>query len=95
MTPIWVGTIIVPMQTASSTLLPRKRSLAKAKPASVHRPTVPRVIQPATTTELIRPLFSGASCSALCTLEKNEPLGSSGGVEDAISALVCDAITIV
>jgi hypothetical protein len=83
------------MQTASRMLAPRKRSLAKAKPASVHSATVPIVIAPETMSEFTRPLFRGASSSAFFTLSTIEVVGRSGGVEAAISAFVCDAITMV
>ena len=95
MTPICIGTIIVPMHSASSRLRPRNCSLAKANPASVQNATVPRVTDAATMTELTRPWFSGASSSAFFRLSKMLVVGSSGGVAAAISALVCDAITIV
>ncbi len=83
------------MHRPSSRLDPRKRSLANAKPASVHSDTVPSVTSPETITELTSPWLRGASCSATCMLCQIEPLGSSGGVAAAISALVWEAITIV
>ena len=45
--------------------------------------------------ELTSPWLSGASSSAFLRLSKMSVVGSSGGVAAAISALVCDAITIV
>ena len=83
------------MQIASSRLEPRKRSLANAKPARVQKVTVPSVTAPDTISELIRPRLSGARSSAWRMLWKIEEFGSSGGVPAAISAFVCDAITIV
>ena len=55
-----VGTIIVPTTRASSRPLPRKRSLAKAKPASVQHSTVPTVIALETMSELTIALPIGA-----------------------------------
>ncbi len=48
-----------------------------------------------TMNELISPALSGASFSACRKLLKMLPLGRNGGTLAAISALVCDAITIV
>ena len=93
--PICIGTIMVAMQKPSSSLAPRKRSLANANPASVHNATVPTVIAPETISELSSPWLSGASSSAFFTLSKNGVLGSHGGVAEAISAFVCEAITTV
>ena len=53
------------------------------------------MIAPETINELIRPWLSGASSSAFFMLSKIDMVGRSGGVAAAISALVCDAITIV
>ena len=50
---------------------------------------------PETISELTSPWLSGASSSAFFTLSKSDVLGSSGGVAAAISAFVCEAITIV
>ena len=44
MMPIWIGTIIVSTQNPSRKPLPRKRSLANAKPPSVQNATVPIVM---------------------------------------------------
>ena len=79
----------------SRALRPRKCSLAKAKPASVQKATVPRVIAPETISELISPRFSGARSKACPRFSNRLALGSIGGVPAAISALVCEAITIV
>ena len=74
---------------------PRNRSLANPNPASVQNATVPRVMAPDTMSELTSPWLSGASSKAFLRLENSDELGSSGGVSAAISALVCEAITIV
>ena len=55
--------------------MPRKRSLAKAKPASVENSTVPTVIAPATMSELISPWFSGARSSACSRLSNKLAAG--------------------
>jgi hypothetical protein len=55
MTPICIGTIIVAMQSPSSTLRARKVSLANAKPAKVQKATVPSVTDDATMIELTSP----------------------------------------
>jgi hypothetical protein len=51
-TPSCAGTIIVARMIRSSTVLPRKRSFANAKPASVQKKIVPSAIEPETITEL-------------------------------------------
>ena len=79
MTPICIGTIMVPMHRPSSRLRPRKCSFAKANPASVQKATVPSVTAPETMSELIKPRFSGARSKAFLRLSKRLALGSSGG----------------
>ena len=61
MMPSWTGTIIVATMTSSSALRPRKRSLAKANPASVEKNTT----EIATTAETIAELTSAlAKCAS-------------------------------
>ena len=52
--PSWTGTIIVTTTASSSVLRPRKRSLAKAKPASAENMTTEMVTVPATRKLLTR-----------------------------------------
>src|SRR4051812_15346922 len=54
MTPSWTGTSIVATTVTSSTVSPRKRSFAKAKPARVQKNTTERATTPATIAELAR-----------------------------------------
>ena len=77
----------MPIVIPNRTLRPRKRSLAKAKPASVQNSTVAAVISPETSSELTsaRPMLC---CSiAVATLVHRSSPGSSGGGQTFISAI--------
>lgn len=94
-TPSWVGNSMVPITTSSSALRPRKRSLAKAKPASVQHTTVPAAMELDTINELTRALPMSACCSAWWMLWPRFPPGISGGGTWLMSALEWVAATIV
>ncbi|BCB81930.1 hypothetical protein Pflav_083400 [Phytohabitans flavus] len=88
-TPSCVGTIMVAMITSSSALEPRKRSLAKAKPASEEKNTTEMVTEPATIAELIMPVRKWASALAKSrsTLPGRLPPGVTGGGTWPIASL--------
>jgi hypothetical protein len=95
MMPSCGGTIRVPMVTNSSRLRPRKRSLAKAKPARVENSTVPSAMLPATTVEFSSALAMFTWVSALLRLESRLPPGSSGGGTRLMAEFEVEAATIV
>jgi hypothetical protein len=88
-TPSWVGTIIVAMITSSRALEPRKRSLAKANPASDEKNTTLTVTQPATMAELSMPVRKCASALAKrrSRLPGRLPPGVTGGGTWPIASL--------
>ena len=86
---------MVATHSPSSTLRPRNRSLANANPASVQNATVPRVIGSGDDQRVDQPVVERRQLEAFSRLSKSCALGSRGGVSAAISALVCEAITIV
>ena len=94
-TPSWAGTIIVARMSTRSTVLPRKRSLANANPASVQKKTVPRAIEPETMSELSSALTMSTWSSAERMLDQRLSPGVSGGGVLAMSAFVRDAATTV
>jgi hypothetical protein len=95
--PSCTGIIMLPRISSSIAFLPRKRSLAKAKPASEEKNTTDSVTQPETMTELSRPLPRLASSLAKTArrLVPSRPPGSSGGGILKISSLLSVAPTII
>ena len=81
--------------TSSSALRPRKRSLAKAKPASVEKSTTATVTLAETSTELTRPRRKCASslASSRSTFSPRLPPGVSTGGSPPMVSLVRVATT--
>jgi hypothetical protein len=97
MRPSCTGIIMLPRISSSMTFLPRKRSLAKAKPANEEKKTTDTVTQPETMTELSRPLPRLASSLAKTALRlaPRRPPGRNGGGILKISSLLSVAPTIM
>ena len=93
--PICIGTMVVAMVMNSSTFRPRKRSLAKANPASVPKATVPSATHPETMVELSSavPMFTLVS-AAWKFFTRLDPGIRFGGTL-LISVFDVDAATIV
>ncbi len=94
-TPSCGGTIMVPITSMSRMLRPLKRSLAKAKPASVAKNTVERAITPATIVLLIIALPMAASSHARARLLNRFGPGRNGGGVWLTRVLSVEAATIV
>src|SRR6266498_2902205 len=95
MMPSCGGTIMVAMTPASSMLRPRKRSLAKANPASVEVSTTDTVTTDETMNELMSASFISVSWNALVRLVIRFAPGSRLGGTLLICALSCEAATNV
>src|SRR6516165_9689602 len=93
MMPSWVGTIMVATTTASSPLRPRKRSFAKAKPASVEVNTTLAVTVTATRVELVRASHISVCENALRRFSSRWLPGTSAGGTLAMAELSREAAT--
>ncbi len=94
-TPSCGGIIMVPTVSASSAPRPRKRSLAKANPASVEESTTPAVTTPETISELSSALPISACWSASPMLWNRFGPGVNAGVVELSSELERLAATSV
>ena len=97
MMPICIGTIMVATQNAEQEVRAAEAQLGEGESGQrAERDGAERDARRTTISELIRPLFSGASLQRLAACCVNRtPLGRNGGTFAAISAFVCEAITIV
>src|SRR5829696_8007659 len=93
--PSCAGTIMVISTATMKPFRPRKRSLAKAKPASDEKNTTDKVTVAETSTELIMPVTNTASglASRLLMLVLRLPPGVSGGGTEVIASFVRVATT--
>ncbi len=87
------GTVMVATTTASSTLRPRKGSLAKANPARVANSTVDSATRPATTVVLTRARPMSTWFQAKARLSNRCRPGSSGAGASTTRSPVCEAAT--
>jgi hypothetical protein len=97
MMPIWTGTIMVPRITSSSALRPRKRSLAKANPASELNSITDSATTPEASAELASPRAkcAGSVANSRWKFSGRLPPGSSGGGTSPTTSLVRVATTSI
>ncbi len=89
-TPSWVGTARVTITNTRSAVLPRKRSLANAKPASVQKNTTDVAVTVETSRLFPSAFQNGTESKTRLAFSRKWPPGSSGGVCRVITSLVCE-----
>ncbi len=94
MMPSWVGTARVAITKTSRPSRPRKRSLAKAYPASVEKDTTDSVMTEDTTRLLPRAAQKSTVLNTSAALSQKRPPGSSGGQAEAKTPESEDPMTI-
>ena len=93
MTPSSVGIAWVATTTSSSAVRPRKRSLAKANPASVENSTTDTVIVPATISEFPSASAKSVSSKTRAMFSNRCPPGTRTGGTLPTASDVCEETT--